>query len=128
LGSKDSPLTLQTFDLVSLVLPRSRADEWQVETIESIAGQVRILSRQELDIVLNTKRFITDTKPVGGNLSKSGSPLLHFGMMRPGKVTLRIKRTAGKEIYTLNFNIIQRHDIEQKKSVPGRKGEPEPSC
>jgi hypothetical protein len=128
LGSEASPLSLQTFDLLSLVLPRGRADDWQVEIVESSPGLVRIISPQELNGVLDSKRFITSIWPITGNLSKSGVPRLHFGMMRPGKVKLRIKYIAGKESYSLHLNIIVRPNIEQKGSVPGRKGEPVPSC
>jgi hypothetical protein len=128
LGSKSSPFSLQTFDLVSVVLPRGRVDDWQVEIVESEPGLLRAILPQELSGILDSKRFSTYSRQINEIYTEPGKTRLHFGMLRPGRVHLRIKRKGGKENYQLFLNIVARPPVEPKKQAPHREGEPVPAC
>lgn len=84
-------VSLSHFDLLTLVVPRKRADGWRIET--EPAGQETLIAFSEARFteVLENKRFKTRLGTLTDALTESNTSVrLRFGANTPGKLRLRL--------------------------------------
>ncbi len=128
--SKDAPLSLETLDLVSLILPGGSADDWRVEVVESAPRLLRPLSVQELGRILRSTRLRTMDVTIDYPLPQSDLPRLHFGMLRPGDAKIRITHIGSGESHELFVRIRSRAPMVREPAAPepGTAKRPAPLC